>query len=174
MSGANQIELGLTIPLQRHLGIKALPHGEEPDRRFCWDLHIIPLRGRPSLLAVHCYSRYTFVLNDLSCLDWERLPEVFQAGLECSLSTAGFPSKAANLLCGNHHLLFTKTHGRREVAFLNRAWDDVMAAELVLDESTKSQPLLDQIVNAKSSRCAGFDGLDMAVERLSAVLQELS
>lgn len=168
------MELGLTIPLQRHLGIKALPHGEEPDCRFCWDLHVIPLRGRLSLLAVHCHSRYTFVRYDLSPLDWVHLPDVFQQGLEHSLSAAGFPSKAANLLCGNHQTLLTKTHGRREVAFLNRAWDDVMAAELVLDESVQSQPLLDQIVNAKSSRCAGFDGLSMAVERLSAVLQELS
>lgn len=168
------MELGLTIPLQRHLGIKALPHGEEPDCRFCWDLHVIPLRGRLSLLAVHCHSRYTFVRYDLSPLDWAHLPDVFQEGLEHSLSAAGFPSKAANLLCGNHQTLFTKTHGRREVAFLNRAWDDVMAAELVLDESVQSQPLLDQIVNAKSSRCAGFNGLSMAVERLSAVLQELS
>lgn len=168
------MELGLTIPLQRHLGIKALPHGEESDCRFCWDLHVIPLRGRLSLLAVHCHSRYTFVRYDLSPLDWAHLPDVFQEGLEHSLSAAGFPSKAANLLCGNHQTLFTKTHGRREVAFLNRAWDDVMAAELVLDESVQSQPLLNQIVNAKSSRCAGFDGLSMAVERLSAVLQELS
>mgnify|MGYP006964297358 FL=1 len=168
------MELGLTIPLQRHLGIKALFYSEEPNRRFCWDLHVIPLRGRPSLLAVHCHSRYTFVRYDLSPLDWAHLPDVFQEGLEHSLSAAGFPSKAANLLCGNHQTLFTKTHGRREVAFLNRAWDDVMAAELVLDESVQSQPLLDQIVNAKSSRCAGFDGLSMAVERLSAVLQELS
>lgn len=29
------MELGLTIPLQRHLGIKALPYGEEPNLRFC-------------------------------------------------------------------------------------------------------------------------------------------
>lgn len=168
------VELGLTIPLQRHLGIKALPYGEESDRRFCWDLHVILLRGRPSLLAVHCHSRYTFVLYDLSPLDWAHLPDVFREGLEQSLSTAGFPSKAANLLCGNHQPLFTKTHGRREVAFLNRAWDDAMAAELALDENTQNQPLLDQIVNAKPSRCAGFDGLGMAVERLSAVLRELS
>ena len=174
MSGTNQIELGLTIPLQRHLGIKALPYGEESDRRFCWDLHVILLRGRPSLLAVHCHSRYAFVLYGLSCLDWERLPDVFREGLERSLSAAGFPAEAAELLCANHQPLFTRTHGRREVAFLNRAWDDVMAAELVLDESIKSQPLLDQIVNAKSSRCAGFDDLGMAAERLSAVLQELS
>ena len=94
--------------------------------------------------------------------------------MERSLSTAGFPSKAANLLCGNHQLLLTKTHGRREVAFLNRAWDDVMAAELALDENTQNQPLLDQIVNAKPSRCAGFDGLGAAAERLAATLWEIS
>ena len=173
MSRSEPIELGLTIPLQRHLHIKALPYSQEPDRRFCWDLHVITLRGRPSLLAVHCHSRYTFVLYDLSRLDWERLPEVFRAGLERSLSAAGFPAEAADLLCGSDQPLFTKTHGRREVAFLNRAWDDVMAAELALDESAQSQPLLDQIVNAQPSRCVGFEGLGSAVERLADTLREL-
>ena len=165
------MELGLTIPLQRHLRVKALPCGQEPDRRFCWDLHVIPLRGRSSLLAVHCHTRYTFVLYDLSRSDWERLPEIFREGLERSLSDAGFPAKAANLLCGPGQPLFTKTHGRREVAFLNRAWDDVMAAEPTLDESTQSQPLLDLIVNARPSRCAGIDGLGIPAERLAAALQ---
>ena len=174
MSRNKSIELGLTIPLQRHLRVKALPYGQEPDRRFCWDLHVITLRGRSSLLAVHCHSRYTFVLYDLSRLEWERLPDVFRKGLKHSLSAAGFPNGSANLLCGSGQPLFTKTHGRREVAFLNRAWDDVMSAELALDESTQSQHLLDQIVNAKPSRCVGFDGLGQASERLAATLREIS
>ena len=173
MSRSEPIELGLTIPLQRHLHIKALPYSQEPDRRFCWDLHVITLRGRPSLLAVHCRSRYTFILNDLSHLDWEHLPEVFREGLERSLSAAGFPAEAADLLCGDCQPLFAKTHGRREVAFLNRAWDDVMAAELALDESTQSQPLLDQIVNAKPSRCVGFEELGSASGRLADTLRKL-
>ena len=101
MGRSEPIELGLTIPLQRHLRIKTLPYGQESNRRFCWDLHVIILRGRPSLLAVHCHSRYTFVLYDLSHLDWERLPDVFRAGLERSLSAAGFPAEAADLLCGD-------------------------------------------------------------------------
>ena len=173
MSRNEPIELGLTIPLQRHLRIKALPYSQEPDRRFCWDLHVITLRGRPSLLAVHCHSRYTFVLYDLSRLEWERLPEVFREGLEHSLSAAGFPAEAADLLCGDCQPLFAKTHGRREEAFLNRAWDDVMAAELALDASAQSQPLLDQIGNAKLSRCVGIEGLGSAAERLADTLREL-
>ena len=117
MKARGSVELGLTIPLQRHLHIKALPYSQESDRRFCWDLHIIPLRGRPSLLAVHCHTRYTFVLYDLNRLEWERLPDVFLDGLRLSLSAAGFPAETTKELCGSELPLFTRTHGRREVAF---------------------------------------------------------
>ena len=173
MKTRGAVELGLTIPLQRHLHIKALPYSQEPDCRFCWDLHIIPLRGRPSLLAVHCHTRYTFVLYDLNRLEWERLPDIFLDGLRLSLSAAGFPAETAKKLSGSELPLFTRTHDRREVAFLNRAWEDVMAAELALDESSQSQPLLEQIVNAKPSRCAGVDGLGMAAERLAEMFSQI-
>ena len=173
MKRNNVIELGLTIPLQRHLHLKALPYPQEPDRRFYWDTHVIPLRGRPSLLAVHCHTRYTFVLYDLNRLEWERLPDVFLDGLRLSLSAAGFPEKTTEKLCGSELPLFTRTHGRREVAFLNRAWEDVMAVELALDESRQSQPLLEQIVNAKPSRCADAEGLGMAAERLADTLSRI-
>ena len=173
MKRNNAIELGLTIPLQRHLHLKALPYPQEPDHRFCWDLHIIPLRGRPSLLAVHCHTRYTFVLYDLNRLDWKRLPAVFLDGLRRSLSAAGFSEETTEKLRGSELPLFTRTHGRREVAFLNRAWEDVIAAELALDESNQSQPLLEQIVNAKPSRCAGAEGLGMAAERLTDMLSQI-
>ena len=173
MKRNNEIELGLTIPLQRHLHIKTLPYGQESDRRFCWDLHVIPLRGRPSLLAVHCHTRYTFVLYDLNRLEWERLPDIFLDGLRLSLSAAGFPAEETKKLCGSELPLFARTHGRREVAFLNRAWGDVMAAELALDENSQSQPLLEQLVNAKLSRCAGIEGLDTAARRLTEMLSQI-
>ena len=173
MKRSNAIELGLTIPLQRHLHLKALPNPQEPDCRFCWDLHVIPLRGRPSLLAVHCHTRYTFVLYDLNRLEWECLPDVFLDGLRLSLSAAGFPEETSEKLCGSELPLFTRTHGRREVAFLNRAWEDVMATELALDENSQSQPLLDQLVNAKLSRCAGIEGLDTAARRLTEMLSQI-
>ena len=50
------MELGITIPLERFLKRFPPPYGSEADRRFCWDLHVIDLRGQKSLLAVHCHS----------------------------------------------------------------------------------------------------------------------
>lgn len=110
------------------------------------------------------------MLCDLNRLEWARLPDVFREGFDHSLSAAGLPPEAADLLYGGCQPLLTRTHGRREAASLNRVWDDVMAAELALDETTQSQPLLDQIVNARPSRCVGFDGLGAVAERLMNTL----
>ena len=165
------MELGLTFPLQRFLGIKTPAWGTEPDRRFCWDLHVIRLRGRGCLLAVHCHSRYAFVRWDVPPLQQEDIPGLFRAGLADSLTDlntlAGCQVRAVALRA---HARLTRTHGRREVAFLNRAWEDVLALDLCLDTERQAQPLLDRAVNTCSSRCAGFEGLGTGLERISASL----
>lgn len=162
------MELGLTWPLQRVLKLKPLALGAEPDRRICWDIHIIRLRGRDSLLAVHCHSRYTFVLFDLSIMEWKRLPDIFLEGLRCSLITAGIPDIAVDeYICLSDVTQLTRTHGRREIAFLNRAWEDVLALDYCLDITCREQPLMDYAVNTKACRCVGFDSVAPAIERIA-------
>lgn len=165
------MELGLTFPLQRLLKVKTPAYGTEPDRRFCWDLHIIDLRGHQCLLAVHCHSRYTFVRCDVTPFQWADIPGLFREGLAESLSAAGFAQEQAEeYLRQAGTIEITRTHGRREVAFLNRAWEDVLALDLCLDTASQAQPLLDHAVNARSSRCVGFEGLGTGLERITASL----
>ena len=167
------MELGLTFPLQRFLKQKAPVYGTEPDRRFCWDLHVIDLRGRKCLLAVHCHSRYAFVRFDVTPFQWADVPGLFQEGLIESLTAAGFarPQTERYLFRAGCSQL-TRTHGRREVAFLNLAWEDVLALDLCLDTTCQAQPLLDHAVNTRLSRCAGFEGLGMGLERIAAIWEE--
>ena len=169
------MQLGLTIPLQRHLKLKSLPYGEQLGRQYCWDLHIIALQGRPSLLAVHCATRYTFTLFDVTTFQWQALQDTFIHGLRQSFAAVGISAEATErylLHTGKTEL--TKTHGRREVAFLNRAWDDVMVLDYTLDATVQFQPLLDCAVNQKLSRCAGTDGLEQAIQRLIRSLERTS
>ena len=164
------MELGLTFPLQRFLKVKTPAYGTEPDRCFCWDLHIIDLRGRRSLLAVHCHSRYTFIRYDVPPIQWANLPGLFREGLLESLIAAGVSQEQVEgYLRQTGVFEITRTHGRREVAFLNRAWEDVLAMDLCLDTNCQAQPLLDYAVNTRSSRCVGFDGLGMGLERIAAI-----
>ena len=165
------MELGLTFPLQRFLKMKTPGYGIQPDRRFCWDLHFIDLRGRKCLLAVHCHTRYTFVYYDVAPFQWADLPGLFRQGLAESLSAAGFdPVQTEGYLRRADAIALTRTHGRREVAFLNRAWEDVLALDLCLDTAGQTQPLLDHAVNARPSRCAGFEGLGTGLERMQNTL----
>lgn len=165
------MELGLTFPLQRFVKVKTPAYGTEADRRLCWDLHVIDLRQCKCLLAVHCHSRYTFVRYDVSPLQWADIPELFREGLLESLTAAGFSQEQVERYlqqAGTFEI--TRTHGRREVAFLNRAWEDVLALDLCLDTDRQSQPLLDLTVNTHSSRCVGFGGLGKGLERIAASL----
>ncbi len=167
------MELGLTFPLQRFLKMKTPDYGTEPDRRFCWDLHVITLRGRKSLLAVHCHSRYTFVCYDVPPLQWADVPGLFRKGVLESLAAAGFSGEqVGEYLERAGAMELTRTHGRREVAFLNRAWEDVLELDLCLDAAGQVQPLLDHAVNTRPSRCAGFEGLGTGVERLAETLKK--
>ncbi len=166
------MELGLTIPLQRHLKIRTIPCSEEESRNYCWDLHVIALNGRASLLAAHCSSRYTFILFDLHWSEWNSLVNVFLDGLHSTFRSIGISEEsAAKYLQRAGRPQMTRTHGRREVAYLNRAWEDVMSFDYALDHSAREQPILDHAVNTRLCRCAGADGMDSSENRMIQFFQ---
>ena len=154
------MQLGLTWPLQRLLHL-AVPYGEPASRTLCWDPHCITLHGRSSLLLVHCASRFTYVRFDMAAADWADLPNVAMEEIRLGLLDAGLDGAQVDAYlsaAGGPEL--TRTHGRREVAFLNRAWDAVLAADLLVDQSQQRQPMLNSAVNSQPCRCAGFEGTD--------------
>ena len=103
--------------------------------------------------------------------NWADLPGLFREGLAESLAAAGFDTdQIEDYLRRAGGIEITRTHGRREVAFLNRAWEDVLAMDLCLDTNRQAQPLLDHAVNTRLGRCAGFEGLGTGWERITASL----
>ena len=166
------MQLGLTWPLQRLLKV-SVPHGEPISRGLCWDAHCITLHGRSGLLLVHCASRYTCVRYDLSALEWSRLEELVFEEIEQGLLDAGIPEEQVSVyLQEAGEIQTTRTHGRREVAFLNRAWEDVLSADLLVDQSSCRQPMLNHAVNNRLCRCAGEDDIDTAHAHLMRYFQE--
>ena len=161
------MQLGLTWPLQRLLRVKHVPYGTPAARIWCWDAHCITLRGRSCLLLVHCASRYTCVRFDMTPGDWRSLPEIAVEEIREGLLDAGLdPAVVQRYLADCGDVAFTRTHGRREVAFLNRAWEDVLAADWLLDEAANHQLLLGSAVNGVTCRCAEFVEPDTALNHL--------
>ena len=169
------MQLGLTFPLQRKLHIRSVPYGPPLDRTFCWDLHCITLRGQDSLLLVHCASRYTIVAYGVMKYHWDDVARFAMEQTRAGLLDAGLPEHLVTDYLGSAGgPELTRTHGRREVAFLNRAWEDVLAADLLTDPSCQRQPALNSTVNSLLCRCAGFEGTDSALAFLRRCFAGLS
>ena len=47
------MEFGITIPMQRHVGLPRPPYGEVDDLLFCWEAHRIALGGCDMLLLAN-------------------------------------------------------------------------------------------------------------------------
>ena len=166
------MQLGLTIPLMKHLKINKLSYGEELHLRFCWDLHCIRLNNHSCLLAVHCETRYMFVLYGMTRAQWNRLPKVFLEGLITSLTNAEVEnSLIESYLQAAGEIELTKTHGRREVAFFNRAWDDVAALDYCIDREQQAQPLIEQSINNMICNCVGYEGYGEPLVRMRQSLE---
>ena len=166
------MQLGLTWPHQRLLKV-SVPYGDSVDRGLCWDAHCITLHGCSSLLLVHCESRYTCVRFALSPSDWSRLEELVWEEISLGLLEAGIAEE--RVMCYLQKagaVQMTRTHGRREVAFLNRAWEDVLSADLLVDQGTHRQPTLNHAVNDRLCRCAGEKEIDTARAHLVRYFQE--
>ena len=161
------MQLGLTWPLQRLLHI-SVPYGAPTDRGYCWDAHCITLHGKSSLLLVHCESRYTCVRFDMTPFDWSRLTDIVTEEIQFGLMDAGLPKEMTDqYLTEADTIQMTRTHGRREVAFLNRAWEDVLSSDLLIDPDSQRQPLLNHAVNQRPCRCAGRNTLSSSQVHLT-------
>ena len=168
------MQLGMTFPLQRKLKIKSVPYGRPLERLYCWDLHCISLQGQDSLLLVHCASRYTIVACGATKFQWDDLPGFAMEQIRAGLLDAGLPEPAVvDYLRAAGTPELTRTHGRREVAFLNRAWEDVLTLDYTADTAALRQPLLEQAVNGIPCRCAGFNGRNTAKQFLYQSFQHI-
>ena len=105
--------------------------------------------------------------------DWSRLAEIAVEEIQFSLLDAGFPKETVDqYLADVGSIQMTRTHGRREVAFLNRAWEDVLSADLLVDPDTQRQPFLNHTVNQRLCRCTGRSHPDTAQAHLLEYLKE--
>lgn len=160
------MEFGYTIPLQKHVGKRILEYGTERERLFCWDVHAIRLRGQDAALAVNCKNRYTVVLLGME-REWNALHGVLLRGLRSAFSADGFSDEwAVRYFARAGEASVTRTHGRREVAFLNRAWEDALACDMAAIPDSRDQFPLNRAVNSIPCRCAGHEGTGAALERM--------
>lgn len=137
------MELGITIPLQKFLGLRRPEPGTCPDPFFCWEVHRQKLgSGRIVMLAMNASNRFVTVTS-MTAADWKRWQGVCVQAICDSLAISGFPQgdigtylAAAGAIERRESgrpqwegIEVTRTHGRSPVGYMNRLVDHMWLDE---------------------------------------------
>ena len=165
------MQFGITIPLQKFLRWKTPAYGEPENLFFCWDLHVIRYHGENTLMAVNASNAFTVILWKMEWADWEKLEGKVLEAIRRGLLTVGYSEETVEAYFrAAGKVQFTKTHGRRPVAALNRMTDFLQAAPMKIEEDRQFQPAVCRFVNGNVLKTAGaetkgrpevFLGMDM-------------
>ena len=155
------MQLGLTIPLQKFLKAPKPPYGDSIDPFFCWEIHKVPDMPRSTFVAVNASNRFSLVFMGMKAASWKRLPEIIIESMELAFGLEGYtPQQVETYLAAAGSPEFTKTHGRKPVAGMNRAVDLLYWIELHMDQSMLYQPMISRVLNEDLCRAAGFPDVD--------------
>lgn len=152
------MQFGITIPLQKFLRWKTPAYGEPENLFFCWDLHVIRYHGENTLMAVNASNAFTVILWKMEWADWGNLEKKVLEAIRGGLLTVGYGEETVEAYfhaAGN--VQFTKTHGRRPVAALNRMTDFLQAAPMKIEEDRQFQPAICRFVNGNVLKTAGAE-----------------
>ncbi len=119
------MEFGITIPLQKFLKLKAPEYGDTPDLFFCWEVHRAEIQGLKLLVAVNS-SNHFCAMSRMTGAKWkhweDQTAQAIRVAMECSKFTS---EQIEDYFAAAGPIVVTKTHGRKPVASMNRAIEDL-------------------------------------------------
>lgn len=161
------MQLGITIPLQKHLKLKSNTYGEPIDLFFCWELHKIRYQGKNSLIIINANNRFGILLWGMKAADWKQLDVRVEEGIRLAMESEGYTAEQIEAyfnLAGKSVL--TKTHGRKPVAGLNRAVEYLMYLPDPVNPEEQYQQLHSHVINRDICKPIGFERYGYPVEFL--------
>lgn len=129
------MELGITIPLQKFLGLKRPEQGVCPDPFLCWDVHRVKLgSGHVVMVATNASNRFAAITR-MTAATWKHWEQECVVAIKDALAVSGFSERDAYAYldmagADEGQLQVTRTHGRKSVGCLNRMVDDIWFDEI--------------------------------------------
>ena len=106
------MELSYTIPLQKHLKMETPPPEPNAAPFFCWDVHLLTVQGRKTVLAMNRASRYSLLFYGMNRADWTRLPELVRDEIRAVILREGLSEfEAARYFALGGPLNISTAHG---------------------------------------------------------------
>ena len=152
------MEIGVTKAVQDKIKIKAVEITRDTPLVFCWDTHLVKLKGRNVLLIVNASNRYTIAMTDIELRNWNYYTLYIGRVIGGVMQSMGYSKEQIDeyfKMAGER--VVTKTHGRKSVGGINRMAISMEYYGKKLEKGVKCQWELCEYLNRDICQPEGFD-----------------
>ena len=152
------MEIGATKVVQERLKSITLKDSTGASPVFCWDTHLLKVKGRNVLLIVNSSNRYTIAMTDIEPRNWNYYTLYIGQAIRGIMYDMGYSQEQIQkYFTMSGDMLVTKTHGRKSVGGINRMAMLVEYYGNKLEKDTKYQRELSEYLNKDICQPEGFD-----------------
>lgn len=152
------MEIGVTKTVQARIKSISLETARDSSLVFCWDTHLVKLKGRNVLLIVNASSRYAIAMTDIESRNWNYYTLYIGNVIRAIMQSMGYSQEQIQQyfkMSGD--IIVTKTHGRKSVGGINRIVTCMEYYGKKLEKNTKYQLELSEYLNRDICQPEGFD-----------------
>lgn len=152
------MEIGVTKVVQEKIKSKSVEITKDNPLVFCWDTHLVKLKGRNVLLIVNASNRYTIAMTDIEPRNWNYYTLYVGQVISGVMQNMGYSTEQIDeYFKMSGELIVTKTHGRKSVGGINRMVTCMEYYDKKLEKDVKYQLELCEYLNRDICQPEGFD-----------------
>ncbi|MDD6072432.1 MAG: hypothetical protein PUC12_16720 [Clostridiales bacterium] len=152
------MEIGATKAVQGRIKKTELETTGDTSLVFCWDTHLVKLKGRNVLLIVNASNRYAIAMTDIEVRNWNYYTLYIERVIRGIMQSMGYtPEQIQQYFKMSGEMVVTKTHGRKSVGGINRIVTCMEYYDKKLEKNTKYQWKLCEYLNGDICQPEGFD-----------------
>ena len=152
------MEIGVTKVVKERLKTTKISEINDTPLVFCWDTHLVKMKGRNVLFIVNASNRYTIAMTDIEASNWKYYTLYISRVIHGVMHQMGYSESQINQyfqMSGD--MSVTKTHGKKSVGGINRMVTDAQYFDKKLEKDTKYQWELSEYLNRDICQPEGFD-----------------
>ena len=152
------MEIGVTKFVRERIKTTNISEIDDTPLVFCWDTHLVKIRGRNVLFIVNASNRYTIAMTDIEPRNWKYYTLYISRVIHGVMQQMGYSeSQIDQYFQMSGDMSVTKTHGKKSVGGINRMVMDAQYFDKKLEKDTKYQWELSEYLNRDICQPEGFD-----------------
>lgn len=152
------MEIGVTKVVRERIKTTNISEIDDTPLVFCWDTHLVKIRGRHVLFIVNASNRYTIAMTDIEPRNWKYYTLYISCVIHGVMQLMGYSeSQIDQYFQMSGDMYVTKTHGKKSVGGINRMVTDAQYFDKKLEKDTKYQWELSEYLNRDICQPEGFD-----------------